>query len=608
MSHRLDRLELEIHTADGALARPLLDRLSRLHHQILQEVLGRVMDELSPAGASHRLDRLEIELGEIPADRLERELPQRLERALREALPPLLRNPGESGGAEAPERHPPVAPMVAEDPSSAPSPAASPAPDNRRPPPASSSNPPPPPAPAPTTLPLPRHLELLAAFAASGTLPWWAPRDQSRLIPEALEAALALPTEVAAPLWRRLAPLGAAAPRLLAAADPSQRPLVLRALREAGRPAPDTADAADAASDAPDGAALPPVPPSQGAARENGGPPSDSSGAFQDTPLPRHLELLAAFAASGTLPWWAPRDQSRLIPEALEAALALPTEVAAPLWRRLAPLGAAAPRLLAAADPSQRPLVLRALREAGRPAPDTADAADAASDAPDGAALPPVPPSQGAARENGGPPSDSSGAFQDTPLPRHLELLAAFAASGTLPSIPPHRPADEALTLDGAGLVLLYPFLTTLFERLALLTPKRTFAGASERARAVALLGFLVDGDPRPPEWRLTLAKLFCGVPLEELCALDDPLGEPDRAEAEGLLRAAQAHGEGLLGEDIGPLRERWLQRAGLLSWRPGTWLLVVERREGDEALDDLPWSWDWIRLPWMGELVRVVW
>ena len=477
MSHRLDRLELEIHTADGALARPLLDRLSRLHHQILQEVLGRVMDELSPAGASHRLDRLEIELGEIPADRLERELPQRLERALREALPPLLRNPGESGGAEAPERHPPVAPMVAEDPSSAPSPAASPAPDNRRPPPASSSNPPPPPAPAPTTL-----------------------------------------------------------------------------------------------------------------------------------PLPRHLELLAAVAASGTLPWWAPRDQSRLIPEALEAALALPTEVAAPLWRRLAPLGAAAPRLLAAADPSQRPLVLRALREAGRPAPDTADAADAASDAPDGAALPPVPPSQGAARENGGPPSDSSGAFQDTPLPRHLELLAAFAASGTLPSIPPHRPADEALTLDGAGLVLLYPFLTTLFERLALLTPKRTFAGASERARAVALLGFLVDGDPRPPEWRLTLAKLFCGVPLEELCALDDPLGEPDRAEAEGLLRAAQTHGEGLLGEDIGPLRERWLQRAGLLSWRPGTWLLVVERREGDEALDDLPWSWDWIRLPWMGELVRVVW
>jgi hypothetical protein len=50
------------------------------------------------------------------------------------------------------------------------------------------------------------------------------------------------------------------------------------------------------------------------------------------------------------------------------------------------------------------------------------------------------------------------------------------------------------------------------------------------------------------------------------------------------------------------------LQRPGLLSARPGAWVLQVERRPGDEVLDGLPWSWSWIRLPWMDDLLQVVW
>jgi hypothetical protein len=36
--------------------------------------------------------------------------------------------------------------------------------------------------------------------------------------------------------------------------------------------------------------------------------------------------------------------------------------------------------------------------------------------------------------------------------------------------------------------------------------------------------------------------------------------------------------------------------------------LLQAERRPGDELLDGLPWSWSWIRLPWMDDLLQVVW
>jgi hypothetical protein len=187
-----------------------------------------------------------------------------------------------------------------------------------------------------------------------------------------------------------------------------------------------------------------------------------------------------------------------------------------------------------------------------------------------------------------------------------LELLAAYASTGQLPPHP--AKPDEPLGLDGAGLVMLSPFLETLFERLAWLTPERRFLGPEEQRRAVALLGFLVDGDANPPEWRLSLAKLLCGLELEALCSLDAPLNEAEQAEGEALLQATLAHGQGLLGDEIGPLREGILQRPALLSWRPGAWLLVVERREGDEALEELPWSWGWIRLPWMEAVLQVVW
>jgi hypothetical protein len=167
----------------------------------------------------------------------------------------------------------------------------------------------------------------------------------------------------------------------------------------------------------------------------------------------------------------------------------------------------------------------------------------------------------------------------------------------------------EDFQVDGAGLVLLWPFLETLLDRLEWLSQERQFVGEAEQQRAMALLGFLADGDPKPPEWRLPLVKLLCGASLESLWGLEGDLSEVEQGEAEKLLGAALAHAEGWLGEEIAVLRGQWLQRPGLLTRRPGAWLLVVQRRDDlDGALERLPWSWSWIRLPWMTELIQVAW
>jgi hypothetical protein len=243
--------------------------------------------------------------------------------------------------------------------------------------------------------------------------------------------------------------------------------------------------------------------------------------------------------------------------------------------------------LLAAASPQQRPRLEAALQ--GVALQEALKPSEAASSDPTATARPTTPPAPPLALQ----------LPKATPLPvQQPPRQLAHTESDV----------DDDLVIDGAGMVLLWPFLETLFSRLELLTQERLFGDEAQRHRAMALLGFLVDGDGDPPEWRLTLAKLLCGALPQAPYGLEAPLSDAEQTEAEALLQALLGHADGRLGDDGAALRQEFLQRPGLLSARPGAWVLQVERRSGDEVLDGLPWSWSWIRLPWMDDLLQVVW
>jgi hypothetical protein len=510
MSHLLDQLELEVLVADPAEARQLQERLSRLHHQALAEVLARVLDQLSPPGTLHRLETLTLELGAIPADHLERQFPERLERALRQTLPSRLLTA---------QRRP--QPAV--------DPLATPGPDRDQ--------------------------------------------DQGARGPSPLPAASPGPEAVSPRSGEPASPLPRSAQE--ATAPPPAAPLAT--------PGPDRDQDQGARGPGPlpaDSSGPEAVSPGAGESARSAAQPG------QGAPEASPLELLAWFAATGTLPWWAPRHDTRLIPSTVADALRLRPEVLNPFLHQLASASTAQQRLLAALDPSQQ----LALRQAWRL--DTRE--DAANQ----------PPPESSERR---PPSSDNDAEPKALSPSTEAPNMPLEAPA--PPLLSRQPALDTITVDGAGLTLLGPFLERLFERLSWLTPERRFRDAATQQRAMALLGYLVDGEPEPPEWRLTLAKLLCGAPLDVVCTLEEALRAEELAEAEKLLRAVLAHGEGLLGDEVDTLRATWLQRPGRLSWRPQAWLLAVERRDdGDEALKQLPWNVTWIRLPWMAELVQVAW
>lgn len=169
------------------------------------------------------------------------------------------------------------------------------------------------------------------------------------------------------------------------------------------------------------------------------------------------------------------------------------------------------------------------------------------------------------------------------------------------------EPDAEAggIIVDNAGIVLLHPFLPRLFEGLGVSDGDVLV----DSSRAMSLLHYLATGDRYAPEYRITLAKVICGVALDEPVEADEGLTEAEAVEAVALLEAAIGHWEALRGTSPDALRNEFLMRPGVLSVDAfGGWLLRVETRTVDILLDQLPWGISMIALPWMSGLLRVEW
>lgn len=164
---------------------------------------------------------------------------------------------------------------------------------------------------------------------------------------------------------------------------------------------------------------------------------------------------------------------------------------------------------------------------------------------------------------------------------------------------------DEAIYLLGAGVILVHPFLEQLFRERGLLED-RSFRGLDARRRAVHLIGFITFGLD-VPEYELVLAKVLCGLELEEPL---EPvqLEDDDVAACDGLLRAVLGHWTALRSSSPQWLREQFFLREGKLEDVESGRRLTIERRAQDVLLTRLPWGFGVIALPWLTGRIFVHW
>jgi len=166
--------------------------------------------------------------------------------------------------------------------------------------------------------------------------------------------------------------------------------------------------------------------------------------------------------------------------------------------------------------------------------------------------------------------------------------------------------ADERYVTN-AGLVILWPFLSHFFKHLDLLE-KQGFKDRSSLHRAVALLHTLVTEETEPAEYSLTLNRILCGMDLDAVFDLDPEISEEEVTACRDFLEAVIAQVPILKKMSAAGFRGTFLLREGVLSARDGAWLLRVTRTDFDVVLDRFPWSVNWVKLPWMSMPLQVEW
>jgi hypothetical protein len=575
-THRINRAEIEIQAGDVAVAERLIERVSLLRERRIAPLLDRVCSELSGPERVDRVDRLEVDLGALAPDDFDDDFVRKLEAALRAALSKRLAEQRSAGPAQRPGQ---------------------------------------------------TSLALLDTFARTGNVPWWADRSEVGLVSGHVRALLADDPRALLRLVRELAGDALALERIARHCDDA----LLEAIAER--------------THAGIGGAL------LAGVRALERVLADDAGSRHAGVVRARGAVLAALARSES------REPERILgaalhelvsswPQALARLASGDARIAAPGWLRSAlreadVQGASATETARAGRetaPGTAHLLDDVTSADRAPLPALAAAGEGVleREQPSALALPPAlertpgdePPASGPGAGASARLADDDATVPAATAPA-APALAVTAPAAPAPALAPlepssyDRPPDpraiaaarrraldqlEQLYVDDAGLVILWPFLDRLFQRAGLLDERRQFVDEHAPMQAIALLSQLAFEDPEPPEFRLPLAKLLCGLPPEAGFLLERPPAPEHLDECERLLAAVIGHASILHDMPVASFRATFLQRAGALSVRDGAWLLQVERHAHDLVLERFPWSWSWVKLPWMPDPLRVEW
>jgi hypothetical protein len=172
--------------------------------------------------------------------------------------------------------------------------------------------------------------------------------------------------------------------------------------------------------------------------------------------------------------------------------------------------------------------------------------------------------------------------------------------------IPEHK-LDQRVLVKNAGLVITWPYLSRYFDLLSM-TEDSKFKTEEDAARAVHLLQYIATGFASAPEHELLLNKVLCGVKIATPVPIEITLSDKEKEVSAMMLNGLLQNWDRLKGSSIQALQEGFMMREGYLMETDETWQLKVEKKTLDILMENLPWSFGTIKLPWMEKRMIVEW
>lgn len=166
----------------------------------------------------------------------------------------------------------------------------------------------------------------------------------------------------------------------------------------------------------------------------------------------------------------------------------------------------------------------------------------------------------------------------------------------------------KSMVVTNAGLVLFWPFLTKLFQRLEMLDEEMKFKSPEIQHHACRLLHFLATEDQNQPEYLMTLPKLLVGINMEDPMEAPEDIKEEEKELIIDMMHGLIANWDRMGNTSIEGLRNSFINRKGMLEKDDGDWVLNVEKAGVDVLLKYLPWGISNVKLPWNPYVIYVSW
>lgn len=174
-----------------------------------------------------------------------------------------------------------------------------------------------------------------------------------------------------------------------------------------------------------------------------------------------------------------------------------------------------------------------------------------------------------------------------------------FLNEKTVPEIPANY------YVNNAGLLLIHPFLKTLFENCRLLSKNNTI---NDPEVAAHLLHYIATEQEQDYEHAMLFEKLLCNIPINQTINRNIILSEELKNHANEMLRAVLDHWDVMKNSSLGLLRNEYLQRPGKIILTGENPKVLVERKTQDILLDKISWNLGIVKLAWKNKIIFVDW
>lgn len=162
------------------------------------------------------------------------------------------------------------------------------------------------------------------------------------------------------------------------------------------------------------------------------------------------------------------------------------------------------------------------------------------------------------------------------------------------------------LYVDNAGLLLIHPFLKSLFDNCKLLNKDNTINNPEVAAH---LLHYVATGQEQDYENAMAFEKFLCNIPIAKPVERNIVLSEEMKKEGAAMLQAVLSNWDIMKTSSAELLQNEFLQRPGKLSINGDeSPVIIIERKTQDVLLDKLSWNLSIIKLAWKKRIIYVNW